>query len=288
MKVLLIGNNGQLGSEFQLFFANEGIDFVSLDLPEFDVSNFGIVLTTIDSYRPDYIINCSAYNLVDLAEKEHWNALRVNTLGAHNLAVAAQKFNSFLVHFSTNYVFDGRRRSPYKEIDIPRPINFYGMSKYLGELAIQNQIEDYLIFRTSWLYGIGNQNFIFKFLDWISKKDEIYIADDEIGSPTSTRTIVEVTIRAMNKRITGLYHLVNSGFCSRYEWAKTIASLLKLDVTINPAKLKNFKALAKRPHFGVLSNKLISRALNILIPYWDKELGEYLLLLKNFSAGLNN
>lgn len=288
MKVLLIGNKGQLGREFEMYLSHTKTEFIGLDLPEFDVSNFHLVMATLDSYRPDYIINCSAYNFVDQAEENRWDATRVNTIGVNNLVIAAQKFNSFLIHYSTNYVFDGRKKYPYSEEDNPHPINFYGLSKYLGEQAIQNQMENFLIFRTSWLYGMSAQNFIYKFLGWASKSDTIYIVQDELGVPTSTRTVVAGTIQAIENRITGLYHLVNSGYCSRYDWALIIASVFKLDCRVLPARMREFSTKARRPKFGVLSNELISKKLHLSIPSWDKELEEYLIPIKNFFTKLNN
>lgn len=287
MRILLIGNKGQLGSEFEYFLSSSNIEFISLDLPEFDISDLSIVTGTLKSYQPNYIINCSAYNFVDKAEEDRWKAFRVNAIGPQNLALAAKEFDIFLVHFSTNYVFDGKKNAPYAEGDTPNPINFYGMSKYLGEQAIQKQTDNFLILRTSWLYGRGSQNFIVKFLKWSSKADKISISTDEMGVPTSTRTIVKAVMFAIENKQKGLFHLVNSGFCNRYDWARFIASVLNLDCEILPAKMDDFPSKAPRPYFSVLSNELISKTLNLSIPLWDTELNEYLTLNKDFFAKLN-
>ncbi|MGQ9819410.1 MAG: dTDP-4-dehydrorhamnose reductase [Candidatus Kapaibacteriales bacterium] len=287
MRILLIGRGGQLGGEFERFFYDKKVEFVSVDLPEFDVSDLSIVIATFKSYKPNYIINCSAYNFVDKAEEDRWNAFRVNAIGPQNLAIAAKKFDAFLVHFSTNYVFDGRKNFAYTEQDKPNPINFYGISKYLGEEAIQKQTENFLILRTSWLYGKGQQNFIAKFTKWASKTDKIYISTDEMGTPTSTRTVVETTMLAIENNIKGLFHLVNSGYCSRYDWANRIASVLNLDCDIFPARMDKFPSKAIRPIYGVLSNELISKTLNITLTSWETELKEYLTTKKDYFAELN-
>lgn len=287
MQILLIGSSGQLGMEFAHFFSDSNIEFISLDLPEFDVADLSIVTATLKSYQPNYIINCSAYNFVDKAEEDRWNAFRVNAIGPQNLAIASKEFDSFLVHFSTNYVFDGRKNFPYTEQDKPNPINFYGISKYLGEQVIQKRTNNFLILRTSWLYGRGSQNFIVKFLKWASKTDNIFISKDEVGVPTSTRTIVHFTMLALENKVKGIFHLVNSGYCTRYDWARYLASVLNLDCEIGMARIDDFPSKAPRPRFAVLSNELISKRLNVTIGSWETELKEYLTIHKDYFAKLN-
>lgn len=287
MRILLIGSNGQLGKEFERFLSDSNIEFISSDMPEFDVSDLSIVRTTIKSYQPNYIINCSAYNFVDKAEKDRRDAFRVNAIGPQNLAIVSKEFDAFLVHFSTNYVFDGRKNSPYTEEDQPNPINFYGISKYLGEQVIQKQTKNFLILRTSWLYGRGSQNFIVKFIKWASKSRNISISKDEVGGPTSTRTIVNFTMLAIENKVKGLFHLVNSGYCSRYDWARYIASILNLDCEILPGRMDDFPSKASRPRFAVLSNELFSKTLNVTIGSWETELKEYLTINQDYFVKLN-
>jgi len=276
MKYLLIGSLGQLGTEFKNFFQNNQIDFYETDLPTLDVGNFKEVEKIFDIVKPDVVINCSAYNYVDRAEVDRWNAVRVNSIGVRNLAQACEKYNSFLVHFSSDYVFDGEKPTYYVEDDRPNPVNFYGWSKYFGEQAIAELLKEYLIFRVSWLYGFGTQNFIIKFLNWSEDTDTVRIAIDEVSVPTSTRTVVEVTMKAIEEGLVGLYHLTNSGFASRFEWALELKKLLGLRVNVLPAKSEEFQLPARRPKFSAMSNQKISDFLGITIPPWRDELESFL------------
>lgn len=271
-KVLIIGNNGQLGSEFSRLLQSESIDFIGYDLPEFDISNFDDTSQVIGNYQPEVVINCSAYNFVDLAEKETEKCQRVNATGVLNLARVCHRAKAFLVHFSTDYVFDGTKNQPYTEDDLPNPLNQYGRSKLLGEKMINMETENYLIFRTSWLYGKGKQNFVYKFLQWSKEKEVIKIATDEISVPTSVRTVAELTLLALRKGFRGLYHLTNSGFASRFEWANLLKEVLRLRVEISPAQMGDFNLLAKRPKFSAMANTKISSELKVSIPEWDFEL----------------
>lgn len=271
-KILIIGNKGQLGSEFCQILQSESVDFIGYDLPEFDVSNFDNVAQAIDNYRPNVVINCSAYNFVDLAESEPEKCQRVNATGALNLARMSHKTKSFLVHFSTDYVFDGGKKQPYAETDLPNPLNQYGRSKLLGEELIANETERYLILRTSWLYGKGKQNFIYKFLRWSNEKEVVKIATDEISVPTSVQTVASITLHALRKGLCGLYHLTNSGFASRFEWANLLKEVLNLRVEITPAKMEDFNLPAKRPKFSAMANSKIANELGVSISEWDFEL----------------
>ncbi len=282
MKILLTGSLGQLGSEFKNYFQTNNYQFYESDLPTLDIFNLDEVLEAFSKIKPDIVINCSAYNFVDKAEEDRWNPIKVNTIGVQNLAYAAEKYNSFLVHFSTDYVFDGEKPTQYVEDDEPNPINFYGMSKYLGEQAIQDILDSYLIFRVSWLYGFGTQNFLIKFLHWIEETDTIRVAIDEISVPTSTLTVVNAVIKALDEGLCGLYHLTNSGYASRYEWALEIKKNLGLRINITPANADEFKLPARRPKFSAMSNKKISNDLNIEIPSWRDELKKFLKICKGF------
>ncbi|MGC8985023.1 MAG: SDR family oxidoreductase, partial [Thermosulfidibacteraceae bacterium] len=172
----------------------------------------------------------------------------------------------------TDYVFDGTKEGPYNEEDTLNPLNEYGKSKRLGEVLITQTIEDYLIFRTSWVYGEGKQNFLYKLQQWIKDREFIKVAVDEFSVPTSTKTIVRVTLKAIEKDISGLYHLVNSGYASRYEWAKTFFRVKGIKKLILPAYQSDFNLPAKRPKWSVMSNEKISKELNIEIPEWIEDL----------------
>jgi len=276
MKFLLIGSLGQLGNEFKHYFQKNNIEFYETDLPTLDVFNLDDVLEIFSNFKPEIVINCSAYNFVDRAEEDRWNPIKVNTIGVKNLAYACEKYDSFLVHFSTDYVFDGEKPIQYTEEDEPNPINFYGLSKFLGEQAISDILDSYLIFRVSWLYGYGTQNFIVKFLHWVEDTDIVRIAIDEVSVPTSTFTVVDAVMKSLDEGLCGLYHLTNSGFASRYEWALEIKKNLGLRINIVPVNSEEFHLPARRPKFSAMSNQKISSDLNIEIPSWREELERFL------------
>ncbi len=273
MRYLIIGKNGQLGKEFIKRLENS----FAVGKGECDITDLSQVLDVISSYKPDIVINCSAYNFVDKAEEEYSKAYKVNALGVRNLAFACSKYKSFLVHYSTDYVFDGLKEDGlYTEEDIPHPLNEYGKSKLAGESWLQEETDRFLLFRVSWVYGEGKQNFIYKLLQWAEKKPFLKIAYDEISVPTSTRTITDVTLKALSQGLTGLYHLTNSGYASRYEWAKKVLKIKGKDIFIKPVSSDVFNLPAKRPKFSPMSNIKISKTLNISIKTWDEELEEFL------------
>ena len=277
MKYLIIGNKGQLGKEFEKKLILLNKDFLAVDIDELDISNQAQVKQFFESYKPDIVLNCSAYNFVDKAEAEPEAAFRTNAEGVLNLALASKDNNIFLVHYSSDYVFDGTKTELYNESDLANPINIYGESKLAGEKAIQDELQDYLLFRLSWVFGEGQQNFIFKFSQWAEKNHTLKISDDEISVPTYTKTIVDITLQSLDKKLSGLYHLTNSGNCSRFEWAKFIAEILNLKIEIIPVSKDTSNLPAPRPAFSAMSNNKISHALQIAIPKnGKKQIKEYL------------
>ena len=277
-KFLIVGKNGQLGREFlEELDRLSNVKVFSVGREECDISNLKQVLEVFSSVKPDIVINCAAYNLVDKAEEDYVNAVRVNALGVRNLAFASKKFSSFIVHYSTDYVFDGTKLGElYTEEDPPKPINEYGKSKLMGERFLKEETEKFLLFRVSWVYGDGKQNFIYKVLNWAKDRDYLLISYDEVSVPTSTRTIVDVTLRALDSGLKGLFHLTNSGYASRYEWAKKILELKGIKRLIYPVSSEEFKLPAKRPKFSAMSSSKLEKILDMNISYWDEELENYL------------
>lgn len=269
---LIVGAGGQLGREFHRILEKIGEDYIALKREELDVKDFNKILETLRTLKPKVVINCSAYNQVDKAEEEFEESLKVNTLGVANLCIACREVKAKLVHYSTDYVFDGKKEKPYNEEDRPNPLNKYGLTKYLGEKQIELLLDDYLIFRTSWVYGEGKQNFLYKLEQWAKERDCLKIACDEFSVPTSTRIIVETTLKALRKGLTGLFHLVNSGYASRYEWAKEYCRIKGIKKLIYPAYQADFNLPAKRPKWSVMSNERIIKELEIEIPDWKEEL----------------
>lgn len=280
MKYLIIGNKGQLGKEFEELFIQSKMDYTGVDIDECNISNLNDVMTLVKATKPDVILNCSAYNNVDLAETEPEQAFNTNAIGVRNIGQAAELAKSFVVHYSTDYVFDGTKKELYLESDEPNPLSVYGKSKLEGEKLLRTNYDNYLIFRVSWLFGQGQQNFIFKFLRWAKTNPELKISVDEVSIPTSTKTVAETTMFALNERITGLYHLTNSGHTSRFGWAEYMVKALNLENNIIQVTKEMFHLPAKRPDFSAMNNKLIRDILHIEIINWEDAVSEFLVKMK--------
>lgn len=268
-KYLITGAHGQLAKEFTLTLAKQGLDYMAFAEDRLDISNFEQTEDVIKTVKPNVLINCAAYNLVDQAEEEPDLAYLINEIAVRHLAVLCKKYGIFLVHFSSDYVFDGRKTMPYSEEDQTNPVNIYGHSKLKGERAVYETLDSYLIFRLSWVFGNGEQNFLHKFEQWAQKRNHLEIVDDEVSVPTYTEDVVQVVLQALENNLTGLYHLTNSGHCSRYGWAKYYAQKKDLHVQLTPVLSDQFPVKAKRPLFTCMSNEQIRSKLNITIPTWE-------------------
>jgi dTDP-4-dehydrorhamnose reductase len=276
---LIIGANGQLGKQFakDLTVRNETV--IAPDEKDCDITSVVTLSQFIDSVKPSVIINCAAYNAVDLAEQQSEIAHLINAAAVKNIAMLCGEKNIFLVHYSSDYVFDGTKGDLYTEDDIPSPLNVYGKSKRAGEEAVLSFGDKYLLFRTSWVFGNGAQNFIYKMMQWSQKNAMLKLTADEVSVPTSTIDLVDITLKSINKGLTGLYHLTNSDYASRYEWGRYIAKKLSLQSTIIPVPLSTFPSAALRPLFSAMSNGQLQNDLGITIPDWrdavDRFIKEY-------------
>jgi dTDP-4-dehydrorhamnose reductase len=277
MKYLITGKNGQLARAFQQELGRRTADFLAPDESAFDITDRAAILEAIRSYKPDVIINCAAYNLVDKAEQDRDKVFSVNAEGPGILAAAARKNNAVLVHFGSDYVFDGAKENGlYTEQDPVHPLNVYGESKQQGERLVQEATDRHLIFRLSWVFGEGKQNFIHKLSEWSQSNDFLKIACDEFSVPTYTHTVVHVTMQALEQGAFGLYHLTNSGYCSRYEWAQYILAQLGINKFVRPVSMDSFKLPARRPGFSAMSNEQICRRLGIRIPTWQEAVAAFI------------
>lgn len=270
-KILVVGAGGQLGREFVMHLSSRNLKFLALTRSELDVSRFDQVYLVVKEYSPSVVINCSAYNQVDLAETETIKAFNVNAIGPYNLAIACREVKAKLVHFSTDYVFDGTKQGLYTEEDQPNPLSEYAKSKLLGEeLVKQVMQENFLIFRVSWVYGEGTQNFIYKLLQWAKEREVLQIAFNEVSVPTYTGFIVEKTLKALDKGLSGLYHLVPRGYTSRYEWAKLALKLLGINKLLIPVQKEIFNLPAKRPDFSAMNCDRIEKELGEEFEEWGE------------------
>jgi len=281
MKYLIIGKYGQLTKEFQRLLSSKGEEYIALSHEEADVRDYVKLNSVFEAYKPSVVINCSAYNQVDKAESDYEEAMKVNALGPYNLALLCKEYGSFLVHYSTDYVFDGSKSEGlYTEADEPNPLNKYGLSKLLGELFAMQATHNMLLLRVSWVFGEGTQNFIYKVLSWSREREVLQVSVDEVSVPTWARRIALVSHEAINEGLSGLYHLVSSGYASRYEWAKQVLKLCHKENLVVPVPGDSFNLPARRPKFSAMSNERISAELGIKLPGWESDLEEYLREVK--------
>ncbi len=277
MKVIIFGAAGQLGKEFvKIFSANENVQLFKFDIVDVDISNFEALSDIFRKIEPALVINCAAHTDTVQAGQQFSPNFPVNAFAPYNLAVLCNKYDAKFVHFSSDYVFDGLKLSPYTEADKCNPVNEYGKAKRMGEQIVLDKFPNSLIFRLSWVYGIGQHNFIYKLLHWSSTQQFLKIVDDEISVPSSVKFIAENVLGALSKDLSGLYHLTPTGNCSRYEWALMIKKHLDLDVEIKPAKIIDFEQNVKRPNFSAMSSEKLSRELGIQFKSWNEVLDEYL------------
>ncbi|MDA3843853.1 MAG: dTDP-4-dehydrorhamnose reductase [Candidatus Kapabacteria bacterium] len=277
MKFIIFGSKGQLGSEFVDRLKNTDHTFTAYDIDEKDVTDRSVVVHTVKEEKPDVLINCAAYNMVDKAEEFAEPAFVANADAVEYMAEVCAENGVLMVHYSSDYVFDGKMDfAQYEEIDRCNPLGQYGKSKLAGEANVREICDDYLVFRLSWIYGKGTQNFIHKFLGWAKENQELKIANDETSVPTSVETVVDVTMQAIEKNLRGIYHLTNSGYCTRFQWAEQIVKTMGLSNTLVPVSKDSFNLKAPRPPYSAMSNKKISDALGIEIPEWNVMVDKYL------------
>lgn len=266
MKILVIGSKGQLGRclELQLPIFFEKTIFISKD--ELDISNFRDTSKLIRNLKPNIVINAAAYTNVDLAEKEYDHANTINHLAVKNIAESCKKINALLIHFSTDYIFEGVNNLPLIEESKPSPINAYGVSKLSGEKAIQVINCKYLIIRTSWVYSEYEKNFLRTIMDKGIHKSELKIVSDQYGCPTYAMHIAENVAKIIlkintNNFVSGVYHYCGNQILSWYEFAVKIfdeAKSLNIKIPkIVPIKTSDYSSLASRPYYSVLDTKKI-------------------------------
>jgi len=286
MKIVLFGKNGQLGWEFQRILAKLG-EVIALGRNDLDLSDLRAIQTTLGDLKPHLIINASAYTDVDLAESEVETAMRINALAPGVMAEMARKLGSVFIHYSTDYVFDGKSDMPYTENDQVNPLNTYGKSKLMGEENIREAGDAYLILRTSWVYSLRGNSFVNKVLGWARKNETLRIVSDQISNPTWARMLAEITSLMLARTSPnlfetireshGIYHVAGSGQTSRYEWAKQILAndpyrSEQVVRHIEPVFSKDFPAPAVRPLFSALDCSRFEATFGLRLPGWSDTL----------------
>lgn len=276
LHILITGAGGQLGQDMYIACQARGLPVTAANSGTLDITDLPAVRSFIRKHPCDVVINCAAYNAVDQAEKDWRTAFRVNGLGVRNLACAVNECGGILVHYSSDFVFDGKGTRPYTIADTPHPINRYGESKLLGEQFIRDLSENYFLIRVSWLFGKGNVNFAQKVVEWSKNSHELKVVDDQVASPTYTVDLASATLDLIDSDRFGLYHITNQGYCSRFTWASTILDAIGWNGTISRASSDEFPLPARRPSFSVLDNFGSWEALGYDLPAWQDATARYL------------
>lgn len=285
MRILLLGKIGQLGWELNRTLAPLG-DVIALDYPDIDLTKSDIQ-NTIQDLHPQVVINATAYTAVDRAESEPDLAQAINGRAPGLMAEAARAIGAGLIHYSTDYVFDGKKGQPYIETDAPNPLGVYGQSKLAGEQAIQDAGGAYLILRTSWVYSMRRDNFVRKALQWARQNRVLRVVTDQLGNPTWARMLAEITAQMLARAgqtpvswiqdHQGVYHLAGHGYASRMEW---VAEILRLDPNpeeqivqeIQPARTSDFPTPAERPLYSALNCERFQQVFDLRLPDWKEAL----------------
>ena len=282
--ILITGSKGQLGSELQKISHSYDFQCFFTDVEELDITNYQAIEKFIQENQINFIINCAAYTNVDKAEDDETTANRINHLAVGNLATAAQRFDCFLVHISTDYVFDGTHHTPYQENEPTSPLGVYGKTKLDGEKAVLHSHCKHLIIRTSWLYSSFGNNFVKTMKRLTAEKDSLQVVFDQVGTPTYAADLAKAIFTIIqNPELNehqGIYHFSNEGVCSWYDFAVEIRNVFGNDCKIDPCHSDEFPSKVKRPHFSVLDKSKIKKAFNLEIPYWKDSLIRCAELLK--------
>jgi dTDP-4-dehydrorhamnose reductase len=279
VKVLIIGHRGQLGSDLCKAFASEQLLLAGRE--ELPVQNATAVADFVASHRPNLVLNCSAFHRVDDCEEQVEPAFAVNVFGVRNLALAARKADATLVHFSTDYVYDGPQRTPYVETDMASPKCIYGASKAAGEIMLQSIWPKHFIFRVSGLYGYAGSrekgtNFVETMIALARQEEPLRVVDDQVLTPTSTVDVAAAVRLVTQSDCYGLYHLTNAGQCSWYQCTDAIFRLAGLSSNLTPVTSDAFPTLAKRPNYSVLDNARLRTNGFPELANWQDALERYL------------
>ena len=291
MRVMVIGSNGQLGTDTARAFEKNGDEVVGLTHSDIEIANCDSVFDSLRELQPRIVVNTAAMHHVDNCEREPEKAFAVNAVGARNLAFAARDIGALLIHVSTDYVFDGAKTSPYLETDCPRPLNVYGNSKLAGEHFVECVAERYFVVRTSGLYGKapcrakGGRNFVELMLKLGRERGEVRVVDDERVSPTNTRELARQIVALSRSDAYGLYHATAESSCSWHEFAQTIFALAQTQVNVKVASPDEFPAKTPRPKYSVLENRALKLAGLNTLGTWEEGLCDYLGASRLCAAG---
>ncbi len=275
-KIALLGAKGMLGSDLSSLCAKDD-NITPLDLPEFDITDINQLEKALQN--TDVVVNCAAYTDVEKAESQAEQTFKVNAGAISNLARIAHRKNIYVIHISTDFVFDGRKQEPYLETDEPNPINVYGKSKLEGEKLLTENHNLCAIIRVQWTYGKNGNNFVTKIISLSRRQSSLKVVDDQFGAPTWTQEAAKVIREFIEKKPQGLFHYAAAGFTSRYETVKFIFEKLKMNIEVTPCKSNQFPTAATRPASSRFCCDKIQSLLDKPIELWQKPLERFLKTL---------
>jgi dTDP-4-dehydrorhamnose reductase len=275
MVVLVTGASGQLGQAIQ-FLSDKyaDIDFKFCSSSDLDITSLENCQLVFTKYKPDFCINAAAYTAVDKAESEPEKAHLINVVGAKNLAAVCKEFSTVLLHVSTDFIFDGTKKTPYLETDLPNPTGVYGQTKLDGEKAIQQTFDHYFIIRTSWVYSQFGANFMKTMLRLASERDSLSVVNDQIGTPTNAVDLAKALLEIIksNNNSFGIYNFSNEGQCSWYDFAKKIFEINNISINLQAIPSTSFPTPAKRPAYSVLDKSKIKNVFGVEVKGWEESL----------------
>ena len=274
MKIAILGGRGMLGSDLVPACRQRGFDPIILDLPEFDITNPDHVRQAVSD--TELIVNCAAYTNVDGAESEAKLAHRVNAEAVGRLGAIIRDAGKWLLHISTDFVFDGRSDKPYVETDPPHPINTYGKSKLAGEQLLAESGCRYCIVRVEWTYGASGNNFVTKIIQRAKTGNALKVVEDQVGSPTATTEVSKAICELLPQQPEGLFHFAAAGYVSRHEMAKFVVDKLAMDIDVLPCKTSDFQSPAARPLNSRFDCSKIQGLLSEPIEHWQTPLERFL------------
>jgi len=278
-RILVTGSNGQLGQSLKSLTSKNNFEVVFLSKDILNITDSKSI-DNILKEKFDFCINCAAYTAVDKAEEEKELAYKINVLAPKLLAQACKKYETTLIHVSTDFVFNGEYFRPYLEDHKTHPISKYGETKLEGEIAIKSVLENFYIIRTSWLYSEFGNNFMKSMINLSKNRDELNIVADQIGTPTYAVDLAATIFKIIESQPNyGVYHYSNEGSASWYDFAKAIFEYSKIQIKVNPIPSTSYPTPAKRPYFSVLDKTKIKTNFNITIPYWRESLQKSLKAL---------
>ena len=276
MRILVMGHRGMLGSDLVDVLGRDH-DVAGVDVDDFDITSAADCDRVIREFRPGTVVNAAAYTDVDGCETHRDACFAVNADGVRNVAEACKSSGAKVVHYSTDYVFDGTKGEPYLEDDPCRPINAYGESKRRGEEALVETLERHVLIRTAWLYGSRGKNFVKAILARARDGETLRVVDDQVGSPTFTLDLAQATKLLIERDCLGTYHVTNRGVCSWYDFARRILEIAQVaGVTVVPIRSSELDRKAVRPAYSVLSNRKFMEATQKTMRPWQVALSEYL------------